>query len=70
MKNFIKNYYKLFDETLSNWSVIVLIIAFLVAWVWNSLYESDEVNNYVKTNTLESSIKIIEFDWKKYKIIN
>ncbi len=37
MKYLIKNYYKLFDEKLENWTMIIIIIAVLILFIWVSM---------------------------------
>lgn len=75
INKFVKNYYKLFDEKLKNWSVMVLIIAFLIASVWNVTHASwkDKIeNNYLKANILEINNKsdYIKINWKTYKLVD
>lgn len=75
INKFVKNYYKLFDEKIQNWSVMVLIIAFLIASVWNVTHASwkDKIeNNYLKANILEINNKsdYIKINWKTYKLID
>ena len=62
VKAFIKNYYKLFDEIINNWTIIVLLIIAIVIWV---SYLSKEQRT---KNTL-SSTNIVEIDWVKYKVV-
>lgn len=72
LKNFIENYYKLFDEKLKNWTIIVLIIAILIISVWNITNVSNkEIFVNSKTNLLENSIKneIIILNGKTYRLI-
>lgn len=72
LKNFIENYYKLFDEKLENWTIIVLIIAILIISVWNITNVSNkEIFVNSKTNLLENSIKneIIILNGKTYRLI-
>lgn len=77
LKEFIKNYYKLLDEKLENWTMVVLIIAILIvsaslitkdtnAWLYtkNNVLE---INN--NKNIITDNYSIIEIDWIKYKII-
>lgn len=69
LKKIIKSYYKLLDEKLESWPIIILIIAFLIIWV--SLVISDTNAIYkTKTSIFERSTNnsLIEIDWKKYKI--
>jgi len=72
LKNFIKNYYKLFDEKLENWTVIVLIIAFLITSVWNVTNASSKSNLFVKANILETKTtsEIIVINGKTYKLVD
>ncbi len=72
INKFIKNYYKLFDEKLNNWTIIVLIIWFMIAWVWNITHSYESSITYTKSNILESKAiekEIIEIDWKTYKLV-
>lgn len=75
LNRFVKNYYKLFDEKLKNWTVIVLIIAFLIASVWNVTHASwkeKQTNNYLKANILEINTwnEYIKVNWKTYKLVD
>lgn len=73
LRKVIKNYYKLFDEKINNWSVIVLIIWFMIAWVWNIANWYETTFNYAKANTIESKIELnqyIKVNWKTYKLVN
>ena len=70
IKNFINTYYKLLDEKLENWTIVVLLIAFLI--VSASFITKPETNAifYVKSNILEKEREssFIEIKWVKYKI--
>ena len=73
LKNFIKNYYKLFDEKLENGTVIVLIIAFLITSVWNITNASNkETLLSAKTNLFETqrTNEIIVINGKIYQLID
>lgn len=73
LKNFIKNYYKLFDEKLENGTVIVLIIAFLITSVWNITNTSNnEVLLSSKANLFETqrTNEIIVINGKTYQLID
>jgi hypothetical protein len=74
LKKIIKTYYRLLDEKLENWTIVVLIIATLI--ISASLITDDtNANLLVKSNVLENSkqnqnfYNIIEIDWTQYKII-
>ena len=71
IKKIIKTYYKLLDEKLENWTMVVLLIAILI--ISASLLTKDTNANYlVKTNVIESNISnknIITINWVKYKLI-
>ena len=71
IKKLIKTYYKLLDEKLENWTMVVLLIAVLI--ISASLLTKDaNANLLVKTNIIEHNNyqnSIIEIDWVKYKII-
>lgn len=73
INKFIKNYYELFDEKLNNWTIIVLIIWFIIAWVWNITHAYDSNNTtYIKSSIIESQIKMedfIEINWRTYKLV-
>ena len=72
INKFIKNYYKLFDEKLNNWTIIVLIIWTMIAWVWNITHSYDSGITYAKSNVIESKAIVkdfIEINWKTYKLI-
>lgn len=73
LKNFIKNYYKLFDEKLENGTVIVLIIAFLITSVWNITNASNkEILLSSKANLFETqrTNEIIVINGKTYQLID
>lgn len=73
LKNFIKNYYKLFDEKLENGTVIVLIIAFLIISVWNVTNASNnEMLLSSKANLFETqrTNEIIVINGKTYQLID
>ena len=59
-KKIIKNYYKLFDEKLENWTIVVLLIAALIVWVSLLTKNTDA--------TLTSKVNILEIEWIKYKV--
>jgi len=71
LKKIIKTYYKLLDEKLENWTMVVLLIAVLI--ISASLFTKDtNANLLVKTNIIEHNNyqnNIIEINWVKYKII-
>ena len=74
LKKIIKTYYKLLDEKLENWTMVVLLIALLI--ISASLITNDAnasllaKNNLLETNiTHQNQYSIIEIDWIKYKII-
>ena len=74
LKKIIKTYYKLLDEKLENWTMVVLLIAILI--VSASLLTKDtNANLLVKNNVFESNItkinqfSIININWKQYKLI-
>jgi hypothetical protein len=71
LKKIIKTYYKLLDEKLENWTMVVLLIAILI--ISASLLTKD-ANAWLlaKNNIIESNItanNIIEINWVKYRII-
>jgi len=72
LKKFIKNYYKLFDEKLENWTIIVLIIAFLITSIWNVTNAWNKSELYFKASLVDSkSINdIIIVNGKTYKMVN
>lgn len=72
-KKIVKTYYKLLDEKLENWTMVVLIIAGLI--VCASLITKDtNALLYVKTNILETNKKIVStndiimINWLEYRI--
>lgn len=74
LQKLIRNYYKLLDEKLENWTLVVVLIAFLIISV--SLITKDtNAIFYAKNNVLEISSginnanSIIEINWIQYKII-
>jgi len=74
IKKIIKTYYKLLDEKLENWTMVVLLIAFLIISV-SLLTKDTNANLLVKNNIMESSINIqsnnnnIIINWIQYKIL-
>lgn len=72
IKNFINNYYKLLDEKLENWTIVVLLIAFFIVSASYITKPQTNALYYAKSNILEQKTKInsiIEIKWIKYKII-
>lgn len=72
LKKIIKSYYKLLDEKLENWTMVVLLIAIIIVLI--SLFiRWDDINLITKSNILETnnsfSNNIIEVNWKQYKLI-
>lgn len=72
LRNFIKNYYKLFDEKLQNGTIIVLIIAFLISSIWNVTNAWNKSELYVKANILETRTtnEVIIINGKTYQLID
>jgi len=74
LKKIIKTYYKLLDEKLENWTIVVVIITALVISV-SLITDDTNANLLVKSNILENSkqnqdfYNIIEINWIQYKII-
>jgi uncharacterized membrane protein len=72
VKQLVKTYYKLLDEKLENWTMVVLIIAALIV---SASFITKDTNAwlYTKNNILEykQSVNnnIIEINWVYYKII-
>ena len=73
LKKIIKTYYKLLDEKLENWTIIVIVIAALVVWASIFIKDTNAVS-LMKSNVLESnSLKninqnTVDINWVKYKI--
>ncbi len=63
--------YKLLDEKLHNWTIIVIIIAFLIISVWNITNQNKSTIN-LKANIVEAqnTIEYIEINWKIYKLLD
>lgn len=71
-KKLVRSYYKLFDEKLNNSTIIVLIIALLVAAIWVIVnIKSPNDNSDLKTSIIDSKIdkEIIQVDWNTYKLV-
>ncbi len=71
IKKIIKTYYKLLDEKLENWTMVVLLIAFLIISA-SLLTKETNANLLVKTSVIESNIiqdNTIMINWIKYKIL-
>jgi len=73
IKKLIKTYYKLLDEKLENWTVVVLLIVVLI--ISASILTKDVnasllvKNNLIESNKNINNYTIINIDWKKYKVI-
>jgi len=65
IRNFIKNYYKLLDEKLENWTIVVIIIALLIVLVSLSI---NYKNKNFHLNTGIQNSNIVEINWIKYNI--
>jgi len=63
LKKTIYAYFKLLDEKLENWTIVILVIAILIVLV--SIIINDL---HVSTNKSENSV--ININWKNYKLIN
>lgn len=61
LKKLVKTYYKLLDEKLENWTVVVIVIALLIVSV-SLLINDTNAGLYTKNN-------ILEVNWIKYQII-
>lgn len=72
IKKIIKNYYKLLDEKLHNWTFVVIIIAFFIISIWDLTNKNIHQNYYLKANIQEAqnTIEYIEINWKTYKLVN
>lgn len=73
VKKFIKSYYKLLDEKLENWTLVVILIALLI--VSAAIITKEDTNAWVlvKSSLLEAKKinpdNIIEINWIKYQIV-
>lgn len=73
IKKIIKSYFKLLDEKLENWTLVILIIALLIVCV-SIMINNSEIKNYNKDNLLEikqniiNKDNLIEIKWVKYKV--
>ncbi len=63
LKKFIQSYYKLLDEKLENWTIVVIIIALIIVLVSLSINYNN--NNFRLINSTEN---VIEINWVKYKL--
>lgn len=61
LNKLVKTYYKLLDEKLENWTVVVIVIALLIVSV-SLLINDTNAGLYTKNN-------ILEVNWIKYQII-
>jgi multidrug efflux pump subunit AcrB len=74
IKQLIKTYYKLLDEKLENWTIVVLLIAVLIVSI-PFLIKNTNANMLAKSNVLENNIhiqntnNILVINWIQYKII-
>jgi len=72
LKRFVRSYYKLLDEKIENWTIMVLIIAVLITSVWNVTNDSSKSNLLVKANILETKTtsEIIIINGKTYQLVD
>ena len=76
LKKIIKSYYKLLDEKLENWTIIVLLIATLIVSA-SFITKDTNATLYTKSNILEienskkekNEINLVEVNGIMYKII-
>lgn len=77
LKKLLDTYYKLLDEKLENWTIVVILIAILIVSV-SLIINNTNAKLYAKNNILEinrntthSNIykwSFLELNWIKYKI--
>jgi len=73
LKSFIKSYYKLLDEKIENWTIMVLIIAVLITTIWDTVNNPNNTKVLsLKTSNMENNTNndIIVIDWKIYKLVD
>jgi len=79
LKKVVKTYYKLLDEKLENWTIVVLIIALLIVAI-SFFIRNPDSNVFLKSSLLESNKSltynnniyqnsILEINWIRYKIV-
>ena len=61
VKKIIRSYYKLFDEKIENWIIVIIIIVILI--VLTSLI----INNWNVNNNILAD-NVLKIDWKEYTI--
>lgn len=73
LKSFIKSYYKLLDEKIENWTIMVLIIAVLITTIWDTVNNPNNTKVLsLKTSIMENNTDndIIVINWKLYKLVD
>lgn len=73
LESFIKSYYKLLDEKIENWTIMVLIIAVLITTIWDTVNNPNNTKVLsLKTSIMENNTNndIIVIDWKIYKLVD
>ena len=72
MKKYIKKFEDIFDRKLKNWTVVVVIIGFLITitWLFTNWVNANLTANVLQSqkNTIQTEQYII-IDGKKFKII-
>lgn len=69
LNKIVKSYYKLLDEKLENWTLVILIIAILIVWVSLLIWKTNALSwSKVSINDAKINNNIIDIQWKKYKI--
>lgn len=71
LKKTIKTYYKLLDEKLQNWTIMVLVISAFIISTW-LITKENNVTLYTKSNILDiNNIEnnTIHINWVKYELI-
>lgn len=71
LKKTIKTYYKLLDEKLQNWTIMVLVISAFIISTW-LITKENNITLYTKSNILDiNNIEnnTIHINWVKYELI-
>lgn len=76
LENVIKNYYKLFDETIESSTFIVLFITLIIFFVGAVIPSANAETQLLKTSILDAkraqissqAPNIIVIEWKKYEV--
>ena len=73
IKRSFKIYQKILDESLSNTTVLVWIIAIMITCIWANLNKPNNDLSFAKASIIESKTKdnsYLKINWKLYKLVD